>query len=484
MSAKPVVFTSIAPTVRASCVAYGSQQITTIGVVCSDILALSLVFSFAVLGRHLVTPTYKLLSYFDMLPYLLLLLAGFWIQGLYPGILLHPAEEMRRVFLVISVVFLLMGSTTFLWRSAEEYSRAVFLISWSTAIPLMLLTRYFVRKLLSGKPWWGVPAIVLGSGPVAQRVVRRLRDGMLGVKIVGVLHDGQILSWAEDLPPLLGDLSCAPSLVRDRGVQYVIIAMPQQSNIELRHSIQDYCRGFSHVLFVPDLVGLCSSGISAREIGGEVGFEFPQRLFHRSASVSKRTLDLAIAGLALLTLWPLFLLIPIAIKLSSCGPVFYRQARYGRKGEIFEALKFRTMAPDSEEVLQAHLAAYPESRFEWQRDHKLRVDPRVTKVGKWLRRFSLDELPQLLNVLGGQMSLVGPRPIVDSEIQKYGRGYGLYTCVRPGVTGLWQVSGRNNTTYDERVSFDEYYVRNWSIWLDLYIVTRTIKVVLTAEGAY
>jgi lipopolysaccharide/colanic/teichoic acid biosynthesis glycosyltransferase len=142
------------------------------------------------------------------------------------------------------------------------------------------------------------------------------------------------------------------------------------------------------------------------------------------------------------------------------------------------------MVPDADRKLADYLVENPESLIEWERAHKLRNDPRVTWVGKRLRRLSLDELPQLLNVLMGQMSLVGPRPIVESEIERYGRGYTLYRRVKPGITGLWQVSGRNNTTYDERILLDEYYVHNWSVWLDVYILIRTVSVLATAEGAY
>ena len=180
----------------------------------------------------------------------------------------------------------------------------------------------------------------------------------------------------------------------------------------------------------------------------------------------------------------MFAAIAIGIKATSKGPVFYGHLRHGRDGKVFRALKFRTMVADADHVLADYLVSHTEYAPEWERNHKLKHDPRITKVGRWLRRASLDELPQLINILRGQMSLVGPRPIVEQEIPKYGRGYELYTQVLPGLTGLWQVSGRNNTTYEERVAFDEHYVHNWSVWLDLYILARTVKVVMTAEGAY
>jgi Undecaprenyl-phosphate galactose phosphotransferase WbaP len=462
----------------------GSQWKTTASIVGSDAFALALVFVSVVVWRHVLTPAYLLSYGWHVMPCALMLLVAFWVQGLYPGVLLHSAEEMRRMFFAASVVFLVVASTSFLVRNVESYSRSVFLVSWAAVPPAVLLVRYVLRNWLAHKRWWGVPALVLGSGPIAQRVVRSMRDGKSGVKVVGVLSAAPVENWPDDLPSILADLSYCPNMAESGVAQYVIVAMPEKAAIDMRHVIQDYCRGFSHVFVVPDMPGVCSLGVSAREIGAEFGLEMPQRLFHKSAAVSKRVLDLILGSLALLTALPLFLVIGALIKLSSRGPIFYEDRRFGRKGAVIRALKFRTMVPNAAGVLADYLATHPELRSEWQRDHKLKNDPRVTRVGKWLRRLSLDELPQLLNVLAGEMSLVGPRPIVAAEIQKYGRGYGLYTRVLPGLTGLWQVSGRNNTTYGERVLFDEYYVCNWSIWLDAYILIRTLKVVLTGEGAY
>jgi Undecaprenyl-phosphate galactose phosphotransferase WbaP len=177
-------------------------------------------------------------------------------------------------------------------------------------------------------------------------------------------------------------------------------------------------------------------------------------------------------------------LIALLIKASSRGPVFYKQERVGLHGRRFYAWKFRTMVLDADEVLEAYLEARPALRAEWDSQHKLKNDPRITRVGRWLRYTSLDELPQIWNVLCNEMSLVGPRPIVSAEIAKYQHHFELYTKVLPGVTGLWQVSGRNDTTYPERVALDAFYVRNWSCWLDLYILARTVGVVLRREGAY
>jgi lipopolysaccharide/colanic/teichoic acid biosynthesis glycosyltransferase len=201
-------------------------------------------------------------------------------------------------------------------------------------------------------------------------------------------------------------------------------------------------------------------------------------------SIEKRLIDVALAVTVAILFLPCILVIAVALKTTSPGPLFYSQRRIGRGGRHFYAWKFRTMVCDADAVLKTYLQANPQARKEWERDHKLKQDPRVTWIGRLLRQTSLDELPQLWNVLRGEMSLVGPRPIVNDEIRKYGEVFLEYTRVLPGITGLWQVSGRNNTTYDERVSLDAYYVGNWSVWLDLHILFRTIRVVLLREGAY
>lgn len=197
-----------------------------------------------------------------------------------------------------------------------------------------------------------------------------------------------------------------------------------------------------------------------------------------------RVLDISLILLAAPYILLAFLVIMILIKLDSKGRVFYRQARIGRYGRKFYVYKFRTMVEDAERILKTYLDNSPELRAEWLATHKLKQDPRVTRIGSILRKLSLDELPQLWNVIIGDMSLIGPRPIVDAEVEKYGKCFELYIQVRPGLTGLWQVSGRNNTTYEHRVELDEYYIRNRSLKLDLQILMKTVFVVLRKDGAY
>lgn len=197
-----------------------------------------------------------------------------------------------------------------------------------------------------------------------------------------------------------------------------------------------------------------------------------------------RIMDLSLILLAAPYIILTFVIITILIKLDSRGPVFYRQARIGRFGRKFHVYKFRTMVQNADQILQTYLENSPELKAEWLATHKLKQDPRVTRIGSILRKLSLDELPQLWNIVVGDMSLVGPRPIVDAEVEKYGKCFDLYIKVRPGLTGLWQVSGRNDTTYERRVELDEFYVLNRSLRLDLQILWKTVFVVLKKDGAY
>ena len=200
---------------------------------------------------------------------------------------------------------------------------------------------------------------------------------------------------------------------------------------------------------------------------------------------AKRLFDVVFAAVGLLLLAPTILLIALAIKLSDGGPVLYRHRRIGFNGGSFDCLKFRTMVEESDRVLQAYLNEHPDMRAEWVLSQKLKCDPRVTSLGIILRKLSIDELPQLLNVLRGDMSIVGPRPIVENEALRYGAdAICHYYSVRPGVTGLWQVSGRNDLTYEARVALDRDYVQNWSLSSDVILILRTIPAVLSSRGTY
>ena len=198
----------------------------------------------------------------------------------------------------------------------------------------------------------------------------------------------------------------------------------------------------------------------------------------------KRWFDIVSAAAAIVLLLPLFSIIALAIKAWDGGPVFYRHRRVGLSGAAFDCLKFRTMVVDADDVLLRHLAASADAAREWEETRKLKCDPRVTPLGSNMRKTSIDELPQLLNILKGEMSFVGPRPIVTAEVPKYGSCIDYYLRARPGLTGPWQVSGRNDVDYATRVALDRRYIEEWSFWRDLAIIAKTVRVVITARGCY
>jgi Undecaprenyl-phosphate galactose phosphotransferase WbaP len=276
----------------------------------------------------------------------------------------------------------------------------------------------------------------------------------------------------------------APELAAGARLRYGILAAPGIPRARLLELVKACGQTFDRLLLIPDLLGMASLWVEATDLGGILGLEIQHNLLRRPARILKRALDIGIVAVISPVLVPLCLIVACLIRITSRGPLFYGQTRVGQDARAFRAWKFRTMVADADEVLRKYLDANPALAEEWRLSHKLKDDPRVTRLGKLLRRTSLDELPQALNVIRGEMSLVGPRPIVAGEVEKYGDDFGLYCKVKPGITGLWQISGRSNTSYGERVALDQYYVRNWSIWLDFYVLMRTVRTVLTGDGAY
>ena len=238
----------------------------------------------------------------------------------------------------------------------------------------------------------------------------------------------------------------------------------------------------SHLLVIPDLFGFATLGVPAKNLGGILGVEVRQQLLLPGPRLAKRVMDATLTSLGVFFVLPFLALIALLIKLDSKGPIFYSQNRLGKDGEFFKAYKFRTMHGDGESRLKSILDADPQLRAEYEIYHKLRKDPRVTRIGRVLRKFSLDEFPQLLNVIIGDMSLVGPRPYIEREVTEMGGQEKIILRAPPGMTGMWQVSDRNATSFAQRVQIDVYYVRNWSPWLDIHILAKTFGVVVKGSG--
>jgi len=282
--------------------------------------------------------------------------------------------------------------------------------------------------------------------------------------------------------PLVGDLSLAPILAKKLKIPYAIVAMPGQPSDTLLSVVERVGGRFSHLLVIPDLFGFATLGVPAKSVGSVLGVEVRQQLLLPWPRLAKRILDTSFTLVGSLFVLPFLVIIALLIKLDSKGPIFYMQKRLGKNGNYFTAAKFRTMHGDGEERLKAVLESDPALREEYEIYHKLRKDPRVTRIGRVLRKYSLDEFPQLWNVIRGDMSLVGPRPYIEREIPEMGGNEKLILRATPGMTGMWQVSDRNASSFAWRVQVDVHYVRNWSPWLDIYILAKTVGVVVRGSG--
>ena len=477
----------VTPAYRAALGNRFSRWLTYGTVLVADAIALSTAGTLAVCIRYLFHAQFSPSDWLSIAPALLLFFAIFAFSGLYPSIGCSPTDEFRIILRACTTSFLLLIVITFFLREGLALSRIVISLAWVLSIVLVPVCRRLLRAYCALQPWWGIATVVFGD-PAASKMMVDLLQGhpRLGLRPVAFLSEEYCPSKPLDLPSKIfqGDLTHANRFATGSPGSYALIAMPSSGSDRIRTIISEYACSYRNVLVIPDLFGVRSLSVTAKDICGVLTLKLDQRLTLFFPRFCKRSFDLLLSISALLLLSPLFLLLCLAVRLGSKGPIFYGQRRIGRDQDIFKVWKFRSMLIEADEVLRQHLERNPALQAEWDRDHKLKRDPRVTVIGRWLRKFSLDELPQLWNVVCGDMSLVGPRPIVQAEIERYGDCFEQYRRVRPGVTGLWQVSGRNNTTYELRIRIDNYYVRNWSLSLDAYILLRTVKTLLFSEGAY
>lgn len=404
------------------------------------------------------------------------------VMGMYPGYGMDSVERLRRhtysALVSVSIVSVLV-----IGFDASTYAPELMVL-----LGMLFLGPAFRKATtlsLRAVGVWGNPVIVLSYKDTGEEFIGMLRQEWGMGYIPVALFDYNLVPAGETFEkvPYEDTLLDAITFSAKLGVDTAIFATPYTRREQLANMVNLASKTFRYVLIVPNLAGVTNSAVIARDFNGTFAVEIKHTLLDPQARFLKRLLDILGSALGGLVISPALMLIGALIKLDSSGNVFYKHRRLGANDEHFDCLKFRTMRSDSDEVLQKYLED-PELRLEWERSHKLKNDPRVTRVGRILRKTSLDELPQLWNVLTGEMSLIGPRPIVDDEVIRYEDGYDLYKRIRPGMSGFWQVSGRSDTDYAERVDMDSYYVRNWSVWLDVVILVRTVSIVLKGRGAY
>jgi lipopolysaccharide/colanic/teichoic acid biosynthesis glycosyltransferase len=458
----------------------------------------------------------------SLMPLCLVALAASRLYAVTPP---SPPDEIRSTTGIISLVYIGAWTVSVAARvvSARSLSHGGWALAWLLAVLLVPLIRGVLRSKFAKRPWWGQAVVVIGAGRVGRSVVETLTQRpQLGLKPMAILDDdpkrqGSVrVAWGEDDMvvepvagevtqtdleppasersaleqfaevggvPVVGGVDLAAVLAQRLRIDTVVIAMPEMDSAEVLGLIERFGDSYTNVLVIPDMFNLAHFGAPTRYLGGLLGLEVQRQLMLGGPRFFKRAMDIALTTVGGILILPLLVLLGLLIAFDSKGGVFYTQRRLGQDGVRFNALKFRTMHADADRRLQELLETSAPLRAEFEQFHKLSADPRITRVGRFLRKYSLDELPQLWNVVTGEMSLVGPRPYMEKEIPDMEQREAIVLRVRPGLTGIWQVTTRNEATFQERVTLDVQYVRNWSPWLDLYILARTVTVVVAGTGS-
>ena len=442
----------------------------------ADVLALACVWCFSVWAYRALGPghyKYGAEFYLRLWPVVLVYIALNAMFRLYHGSVMHPAapvtppEELRR--LVGSSLLTHLGLIAYLalaYQTTEHYSRAVIVISGCLAAFLAQPLRDLARCIAFRFDGARIPVILSGEGDLVRQLGRSIgSDVYLGFRVAATV--------GTDVSEVLAAAG------RLRVGMLVTCVDPRL----LRCHMAELVTRFSHIEYMPSGSSFPVSGGQIVSFDGLGGIEMVNQRHFRALRMEKQILDRVLALVAFIVLSPFFVVVPILVKLTSRGPVFYRQDRLGKRGRPIRVWKFRSMYADADERLKAILESDPARRAEWDASFKLRDDPRVTPLGRFLRKTSIDEFPQLFNVFAGDMALVGPRPIVEKEVHYYGSSYETFASVKPGITGLWQASGRSDTDYQRRVALDVHYVLNWSPWMDIWILYRTVYAVVFMRGA-
>ena len=372
-----------------------------------------------------------------------------------------------------------------LLRSISDYPRSIFLISWFLSCIFVPLGRFTIRKVASLQKWWGEPVAIIGTNQEITHLYNDVKKcRRLGFRPVVGLYlpsEGKMVKFP-NLPfyPLSLDIIENSNI---RNIKTILVSLPpkefRRENPEIFSAIE---KNFIRSIFIMDDLSFGFLWGKPVDIEGRPAFQMQHNLLNPITRFVKNLADLILIFLLILPILVVIAMLSIIVWIDSPGNVFFTQERIGINKKIFKIFKFRTMIPNADQALPELLRQKPELLKEYNKYHKLENDPRVTAVGKWLRRLSLDELPQVFNILKGEMSFIGPRAYLVDELPKMGNNGELIFRVRPALTGWWQVMGRNENTFQDRIHLDVYYINNWSLWMDLYIFFKTFWVMITGNG--
>lgn len=445
----------------------------------ADLVGLVLAFELAAYTRFLLLGS-------PMSAVWMMWLAVFWsvgafAWGLLPAWGLCPVESLRRQVSLTAIAFAAVAVSLFLTKSGDQHSRFIIFLAFLLAVPLIPFVRMLAKRAMIRWGLWGIPVAIYGAGVAGRSIVRGLKEEPgQGYFPVCIFDDNpELMDCVIEGVPIRGKTE---SIVQD--VPVAILAITQVDGGRIAELMEGALGHYLKVLVIPNLIFLPSLWVNSRDISGTPGIELSNNLLDPGKCAIKRSFEYFLTLFSMPMWGPLCLFVGCLIWLEDRADPIFKQRRIGQDGRIFDTWKFRTMVPDAEAVLEKKLQEDSVLRAEWERDCKLTKDPRVTKLGRLLRRSSLDEIPQLVNVLRGDMSLIGPRPLPNYHHEQLPPSVRkLRERVKPGMTGLWQVSGRSEVGSDGMVRWDPYYVRNWSLWLDVVILVRTVRVVIAGSGA-
>ena len=451
----------------------------------SDAVMLSLAVAIAFVSWAAPIRDQSAETYVALAPLIAIFIAGYAKAGLYPSFGLGPVQTLRRLSYVTSFGFLLVAAFSFVLKLPPVYSRVTFLIALGLSVALVPLGRVVLFSVAQRWHWWAEPVVVIGTGRRAIRAIRGIKQApYLGYRPVAVIQSNarHVGRDPVDGVPVVGGLDQVPAL----SAAGVHVAFVETESLQALAVLDRLQQCFRHVVVLNETDDLPVEGLQVRSLGSVIGIEYTNNLLRPVNQTVKRLLDLVLGIAAFVLLAPVIAAAALLVLVIDGGPVFFHQNRVGFGGRRINVPKIRTMRRDADNRLEEHFHANPALRDDWQIRFKLSEDPRLIPfVGRLFRRFSIDELPQLWAVIKGDMSLVGPRPFPDYHVERFAPRFSeLRQSVRPGITGWWQVVVRSDGGIKEQEEFDTYYVRNWSVWFDLYILARTVVAVVSGRGAY
>lgn len=467
-----------------------------ISLIATDILVILLSYCLAYFFRDRILP--ELITRYNDIPLLpfSIFLNKFYMVLAWIFIFANEKLYTKRLTFWEEVKILLKSSTLstllimiiiFLTKSWLQFSRTVVILAWFISLFLFPLLRSLAKLLLIRLDIWKKKLIIIGVHQTSLIVMQNIRKNRtMGYEVIAIIDDdpqkiGQTFCGIN----ILGPISELENITGTYGSKDIMIVTPHLPRKKIKELLSQ-CENISESMWlIPRSGDFITEGVELDNLGDIITIYIKRNLVKPWNIAMKNMFDISLTILLLPLFLPLSLLIAAAIKLESRGPVIFVQTRLGKHQRPFSMYKFRSMYMDNQERLEQYLKSRPEAQAEWQKFKKIKNhDPRVTKVGRIIRKLSLDELPQFINVIEGKMSLIGPRPYLPEEMEDHALMLATIARVKPAVTGLWQTSGRSNLSFEQRLSMDEYYIRNWSLWLDIVILLRSVKAWFSGKGAY